>query len=75
MNLVCAGAQPASIVLIGAPVRYEVDGPYNGASQTLTPTGGPVSRFAFLKAVLGPLMRLMFRPRVEGAEGIPGSGR
>ncbi|MEU1943263.1 MULTISPECIES: lysophospholipid acyltransferase family protein [Streptomyces] len=40
----------------------------------MTPTGGPVSRFAFLKAVLGPLMRLMFRPRVEGAEGIPGSG-
>ncbi|MFK4266935.1 lysophospholipid acyltransferase family protein [Streptomyces milbemycinicus] len=33
-----------------------------------------MSRFAFLKAVLGPLMRLMFRPQVEGAERIPGSG-
>ncbi|ADI05583.1 1-acyl-sn-glycerol-3-phosphate acyltransferase [Streptomyces bingchenggensis BCW-1] len=33
-----------------------------------------MSRFVFLKAVLGPLMRLMFRPQVEGAERIPGSG-
>ncbi|MER7788756.1 lysophospholipid acyltransferase family protein [Streptomyces sp. NPDC097640] len=33
-----------------------------------------MSRFTFLKAVLGPLMRLMFRPQVEGAERIPGSG-
>jgi 1-acyl-sn-glycerol-3-phosphate acyltransferase len=33
-----------------------------------------LSRFAFLKAVLGPLMRLMFRPQVEGAERIPGTG-
>jgi 1-acyl-sn-glycerol-3-phosphate acyltransferase len=33
-----------------------------------------LSRFTFLKAVLGPLMRLMFRPQVEGAERIPGSG-
>ncbi|MES4903796.1 MULTISPECIES: lysophospholipid acyltransferase family protein [unclassified Streptomyces] len=33
-----------------------------------------MSRFAFLKAVLGPLMRLMFRPQVEGADRIPGSG-
>lgn len=33
-----------------------------------------MSRFTLLKAVLGPLMRLMFRPQVEGAERIPGSG-
>ncbi|MFF0222340.1 lysophospholipid acyltransferase family protein [Streptomyces sp. NPDC004629] len=34
----------------------------------------PLSRFALIKAVLGPIMRLMFRPRVEGAEHIPGDG-
>ncbi|MGA5415484.1 lysophospholipid acyltransferase family protein [Streptomyces pseudogriseolus] len=33
-----------------------------------------MSRFALIKAVLGPIMRLMFRPRVEGAEHIPGDG-
>ena len=33
-----------------------------------------MSRFALIKAVLGPAMRLMFRPRVEGAEHIPGDG-
>ncbi|MFM9367747.1 lysophospholipid acyltransferase family protein [Streptomyces sp. Da 82-17] len=33
-----------------------------------------MSRFAFIKAVLGPVMRLMFRPQVEGAEHIPGDG-
>lgn len=33
-----------------------------------------MSRFALIKAVLGPVMRLMFRPRVEGAEHIPGDG-
>lgn len=33
-----------------------------------------MSRFALIKAVLGPLMRLMFRPRVEGVENIPGEG-
>src|SRR5262245_39538231 len=37
-------------------------------------TEDPLSRFAFLKATLGPLMRLMFRPEVEGAEHIPGDG-
>ncbi len=35
---------------------------------------GQLSRFALIKAVLGPVMRLMFRPRVEGAEHIPGDG-
>ncbi|QXE39494.1 1-acyl-sn-glycerol-3-phosphate acyltransferase [Streptomyces sp. GMY02] len=34
----------------------------------------PLSRFALIKAALGPIMRLMFRTRVEGAENIPGSG-
>ncbi|MBT3151961.1 1-acyl-sn-glycerol-3-phosphate acyltransferase [Streptomyces sp. CHD11] len=33
-----------------------------------------MSRFALIKAVLGPTMRLMFRPQVEGAENIPGDG-
>ncbi|MFE5758667.1 lysophospholipid acyltransferase family protein [Streptomyces massasporeus] len=33
-----------------------------------------MSRFVFIKAVLGPAMRLMFRPQVEGAEHIPGDG-
>lgn len=33
-----------------------------------------MSRFAIIKAVLGPVMRLMFRLRAEGAEHIPGDG-
>ncbi|MDT0398203.1 MULTISPECIES: lysophospholipid acyltransferase family protein [Streptomyces] len=33
-----------------------------------------MSRFALIKAVLGPIMRLMFRTRVEGVENIPGDG-
>jgi 1-acyl-sn-glycerol-3-phosphate acyltransferase len=33
-----------------------------------------LSRFALIKAVLGPIMRLMFRPQVEGAGRIPGDG-
>ncbi|MET9255984.1 lysophospholipid acyltransferase family protein [Streptomyces sp. NPDC003717] len=33
-----------------------------------------MSRFAFIKATFGSLMRLMFRPRVEGVENIPGDG-
>jgi 1-acyl-sn-glycerol-3-phosphate acyltransferase len=33
-----------------------------------------LSRFALIKAVLGPIMRLMFRPQVEGAENIPADG-
>lgn len=34
----------------------------------------PLSRFALIKAVLAPAMRLMFRPQVEGLERIPGEG-
>ncbi|MEU0991815.1 lysophospholipid acyltransferase family protein [Streptomyces sp. NPDC005953] len=34
----------------------------------------PLSRLTLIKAVLGPILRLMFRPRVEGVESIPGSG-
>jgi 1-acyl-sn-glycerol-3-phosphate acyltransferase len=34
----------------------------------------PLSRLSIIKAVLGPILRLMFRPRVEGAENIPGTG-
>ncbi|WP_408055386.1 lysophospholipid acyltransferase family protein [Streptomyces paludis] len=37
-------------------------------------TEDPLSRFALIKAVLAPVMRLMFRTRVEGAENIPGDG-
>lgn len=33
-----------------------------------------MSRLALIKAVLGPILRLMFRPRMEGIENIPGSG-
>lgn len=33
-----------------------------------------MSRFALIKSVIGPVMRLMFRFRVEGAERIPASG-
>ncbi|WP_031507639.1 lysophospholipid acyltransferase family protein [Streptomyces megasporus] len=33
-----------------------------------------MSRFQFIKALLGPLLRVLFRPRVEGVERIPGSG-
>ncbi len=33
-----------------------------------------MSRMSLIKAVLGPVLRLMFRPRVEGAENIPGTG-
>jgi 1-acyl-sn-glycerol-3-phosphate acyltransferase len=33
-----------------------------------------LSRFVLIKAVLGPIMRLMFRPQVEGVEHIPGDG-
>ena len=33
-----------------------------------------MSRFLLIKALLGPLLRVLFRPQVEGAERIPGSG-
>ena len=33
-----------------------------------------MSRFQFLRGLLGPLFRLLFRPRIEGAESVPGSG-
>ncbi|WDT90969.1 1-acyl-sn-glycerol-3-phosphate acyltransferase [Streptomyces sp. SCSIO-PteL053] len=33
-----------------------------------------MSRLTVIKAVLGPILRLMFRPQVEGAENIPGTG-
>src|SRR3954469_19976572 len=46
---------------------------YSSLAVLLTPEG-PLSRFALIKAVLGPIMRLMFRPQVEGAEHIPGDG-
>ncbi|MBL1067330.1 1-acyl-sn-glycerol-3-phosphate acyltransferase [Streptomyces sp. 7-21] len=33
-----------------------------------------MSRFALLKVLLGPLLKLVFRPRVEGADRIPAEG-
>ncbi|MFD7512780.1 lysophospholipid acyltransferase family protein [Streptomyces sp. NPDC059853] len=33
-----------------------------------------MSRFVLLKTLFGPLLRLFFRPRVEGLENIPGEG-
>ncbi|HET6634336.1 MAG TPA: lysophospholipid acyltransferase family protein [Streptomyces sp.] len=33
-----------------------------------------MSRFLLIKAVLGSLLRVLFRPQVEGAERIPGTG-
>ena len=33
-----------------------------------------MSRFRLIKALLGPLLRVLLRPQVEGAERIPGSG-
>ncbi|MBB0246872.1 1-acyl-sn-glycerol-3-phosphate acyltransferase [Streptomyces alkaliphilus] len=33
-----------------------------------------MSRFLLLKSLLGPLLKLLFRPRVEGADRIPGEG-
>ncbi|MCE7079756.1 1-acyl-sn-glycerol-3-phosphate acyltransferase [Streptomyces sp. ST2-7A] len=33
-----------------------------------------MSRFVLLKSLLGPLLKLLFRPRVEGADHIPGEG-
>ena len=64
MNPVCNSPVAASIVLNCAPVR-------------MTDTDwaeGPLSRFRLIKAVLGPLLRVLFRPQIEGAERIPGSG-
>ncbi|MFE0427654.1 lysophospholipid acyltransferase family protein [Streptomyces sp. NPDC058953] len=42
--------------------------------RTRSPPEDPLSRLSLIKAVLGPFLRLMFRPRVEGAGNIPGSG-
>ncbi|MEU5158018.1 lysophospholipid acyltransferase family protein [Streptomyces sp. NPDC020875] len=42
--------------------------------RTRSPPEDPLSRLSLIKAVLGPFLRLMFRPRVEGADNIPGSG-
>lgn len=33
-----------------------------------------MSRFVLLKVLFGPLLKLLFRPRVEGLERVPGSG-
>ncbi|WP_129838476.1 lysophospholipid acyltransferase family protein [Streptomyces sp. RFCAC02] len=33
-----------------------------------------MSRFVLMKVLVGPLLRLLFRPRVEGIERVPGHG-
>ncbi|MFD3561503.1 lysophospholipid acyltransferase family protein [Streptomyces sp. NPDC058686] len=66
----CNGPVAASIVLTCTDFSSSSHGL---GRHPLTPEG-PLSRFAFIKAVLSPIMRLMFRPRVEGAENIPGTG-
>ncbi|MFD5316254.1 lysophospholipid acyltransferase family protein [Streptomyces sp. NPDC127098] len=33
-----------------------------------------MSRFVLMKTLIGPLLRLFFRPRVEGAENVPAEG-
>lgn len=62
----CDQTRPASIVLTCADLIPR--GP-----QPTTPEEA-LSRLALIKAVLGPIMRLMFRPQVEGVENIPGTG-
>ncbi|MEK0099861.1 lysophospholipid acyltransferase family protein [Streptomyces sp. A475] len=66
----CNGPGAASIVLTCTDFSSSSHG---SGRHPLTPEG-PLSRFAFIKAVLSPIMRLRFRPRVEGAENIPGTG-
>ncbi|MEU9603836.1 lysophospholipid acyltransferase family protein [Streptomyces sp. NPDC048057] len=63
----CGEGRPASIVLTCTD-RTET------ARRTWSPSEAPLSRLSLIKAVLGPVLRLMFRPRVEGVENIPGSG-
>nr|WP_199826289.1 lysophospholipid acyltransferase family protein [Streptomyces sp. SBT349] len=40
----------------------------------MTDPEGKLSRFLLLKVLLGPLLKLFLRPRVEGARRIPGTG-
>lgn len=67
MNPMCDQTRAASIVLTCADLS---------SARTRQPTTPEeaLSRLALIKAVLGPIMRLMFRPQVEGAENIPGTG-
>ncbi|WP_351224101.1 lysophospholipid acyltransferase family protein [Streptomyces sp. NPDC002133] len=62
----CAGAGPASIVLTCRD--------FAGRTRPPMTSEDPLSRLSLIKAVLGPFLRLMFRPRVEGAQHIPGDG-
>lgn len=64
----CRVPGAASIVLICASVRIDHAHGHTDWAE------GPLSRFRLIKAVLGPLLRVLFRPRVEGADRIPGSG-
>ncbi|MBT2385196.1 1-acyl-sn-glycerol-3-phosphate acyltransferase [Streptomyces sp. ISL-11] len=63
MNPVCAPPVPASMVSPCAGMRH---------TRPSRPEG-PLSRI-LLKAILGLLLRVLYRPKVEGTERIPGSG-
>ncbi|MEW2630514.1 lysophospholipid acyltransferase family protein [Streptomyces sp. NPDC048389] len=62
----CDRGRPASIVLTCRDFTVIT-------ARPMTPED-PLSRLTLIKAVLGPILRLMFRPRVEGAENIPADG-
>ncbi len=78
VNPMCDQRIPASIVLTctdhhpSAPATAR--GTRSRAVGPATTPEEPLSRLTVIKAVLGPILRLMFRPQVEGAENIPGTG-
>ncbi|SCD45245.1 1-acyl-sn-glycerol-3-phosphate acyltransferase, partial [Streptomyces sp. Termitarium-T10T-6] len=78
VNPMCDQRIPASIVLTctdhhpSAPATAR--GTRSRAAGPATTPEEPLSRLTVIKAVLGPILRLMFRPQVEGAENIPGTG-
>lgn len=78
VNPMCDQRIPASIVLTctdhhpSAPATARTTHSI-AAGQATTPEE-PLSRLTVIKAVLGPILRLMFRPQVEGVENIPGTG-
>src|SRR5262245_43284305 len=75
-----AGKPASTVRKTSVNRRYSMCAHHGAASNVLTckdsyrpsTSEDPLSRFALIKAVLGPIMRLMFRLRVEGVEHIPG---
>lgn len=78
----CDQPIPASIVLTCTVQNFAPPDTtaHHPRTTSLAPAGPattpeePLSRQTVIKAVLGPILRLMFRPQVEGAENIPGTG-